>query len=45
MTSNDLVLIDQLLKQRQQERVTPLADDKAFEVFACEQAVTEPFPT
>ncbi|MFK0114524.1 AIPR family protein [Streptomyces sp. NPDC090994] len=40
MTSNDLVLIDQLLKQRQQERVTPLADDKAFEVFACEQAVT-----
>ncbi|MFJ3252835.1 MULTISPECIES: AIPR family protein [unclassified Streptomyces] len=40
MTSNDLVLIDQLLKQRQQERVTPLTEDKAFEVFACEQAVT-----
>jgi hypothetical protein len=40
MTSNDLVLIDQVLKQRQDSRVEPLSPAAAFEIFACEQAVT-----
>ncbi|MEU2559645.1 AIPR family protein [Streptomyces longispororuber] len=38
MASNDLVLIDQVLKQRAAE--SPLLADKIFEVFACEQALT-----
>ncbi|AWZ03335.1 AIPR protein [Streptomyces sp. ICC1] len=38
VASNDLVLIDQVLKQR--AAVSPLLADKIFEVFACEQAVT-----
>ncbi|MEU6715018.1 AIPR family protein [Nonomuraea sp. NPDC046802] len=40
MVNNDLVLIDQVLKQRQQEASSPPSDDRAFEIFACEQAVT-----
>ncbi|MFF7966794.1 AIPR family protein [Streptomyces sp. NPDC007903] len=38
MATNDLVLIDQVLKQRGAE--SPLLADKIFEVFACEQAIT-----
>ncbi|MFJ3191701.1 hypothetical protein ACIPJQ_03560 [Streptomyces griseoviridis] len=38
MASNDLVLIDQVLKQQAAE--SPLLADKIFEVFACEQAIT-----
>ncbi len=37
--SNELVLLDQVLQQRQRERDTPLRDDDAFELFACEQAL------
>ncbi|MFG2904055.1 AIPR family protein [Kitasatospora sp. NPDC048286] len=39
MASNDLVLIDQILAERQAQRATPLAHDVAFETFACEQAL------
>ncbi|HEX5415722.1 MAG TPA: AIPR family protein [Chloroflexota bacterium] len=39
MANNELVLLDQVLKQRQDERATPMRDDDAFELFACEQAV------
>ncbi|MET8708189.1 AIPR family protein [Streptomyces californicus] len=38
MASNDLVLIDQVLKQQAAE--SPLLADKIFEIFACEQAIT-----
>lgn len=38
---NELVLLDQILQQRQAERPTPVADDYAFELFACEQALRE----
>jgi hypothetical protein len=38
---NELVLLDQVLQQRQSERETPVADDYAFELFACEQALRE----
>ncbi|MER7884175.1 AIPR family protein [Streptomyces fimicarius] len=39
MASNNLVLIDQILAERQSQRPTPLKKDKAFEIFACEQAL------
>jgi hypothetical protein len=38
---NELVLLSQILQQRQAERPTPVADDYAFELFACEQALRE----
>ncbi|MCU1614163.1 MAG: hypothetical protein JWO98_1703 [Frankiales bacterium] len=41
MANNELVLLDQVLKDRQAERTTPLPDDKAFELFACEQALRD----
>jgi AIPR protein len=41
VANNELVLLDQVLKQRQAERLTPLKDDDAFELFACEQALGE----
>ena len=31
---NELVLLDQVLQQRQNERPIPLKDDDAFELFA-----------
>lgn len=36
MASNDLVLLDQILKERQAARETPLPDDQAFELLGCE---------
>lgn len=41
VVNNELVLLDQVLKQRQDERSTPIRDDDAFELFACEQALSE----
>lgn len=41
MANNELVLLDQVLKQRQDDRPTPIKDDDAFELFACEQALGE----
>lgn len=37
--SNDRVLLDQTLQQRQTDRDTPLQNDYAFELFSCEQAL------
>lgn len=39
MASNELVLLDQVLAQRQADRHVKLKDDDAFELFACEQVV------
>ncbi len=39
VANNELVLLDQVLKQRQDAREIPMADDDAFEAFACEQAL------
>jgi hypothetical protein len=39
VANNELVLLDQVLVQRQGERPTPIRDDDAFELFACEQAL------
>ncbi|MFL6077126.1 MAG: AIPR family protein [Mycobacteriales bacterium] len=41
MVDNELVLLDQVLRQRQAERSTPLRDDDAFELFACEQVLRD----
>lgn len=41
MTSNELVLLDEVLERRQQARAEPVRDDDAFETFACEQALRE----
>ncbi len=41
MGNNELVLLDQVLEQRRAERSTPIADDDAFELFACEQALRD----
>ncbi|WP_052762051.1 AIPR family protein [Jiangella alkaliphila] len=41
MVNNELVLLDQVLVQREAERTTPIAADYAFELFACEQALRE----
>ncbi|MGQ5225738.1 AIPR family protein [Streptomyces sp. yara] len=45
MASNELVLLDQILQQRQAERATPLPADEAFELFACEQALRDLDPS
>ncbi|WP_275293562.1 AIPR family protein [Amycolatopsis sp. La24] len=39
MADNELVLLDQVLEQRQAERTVPLREDEAFELFAAEQAL------
>lgn len=41
MPQNELVLLDQLLTERQEGRLVALPDDQAFELFACEQAVRD----
>lgn len=41
VADNELVLLDQVLSQRQAERPSPIADDYAFELFACEQALRD----
>ncbi|MFJ1790748.1 AIPR family protein [Kitasatospora griseola] len=41
VASNDLVLIDQILAERQAQRATPIPHDIAFEAFACEQALSD----
>jgi hypothetical protein len=38
---NNLVLVDDILKQRQAERPMPLKESEAFELFACEQALRD----
>ena len=37
MPNNELVLLDQLLERRQNERTEAIPADTAFEIFACEQ--------
>jgi hypothetical protein len=39
VVDNELVLLDQVLAQRQAERISPIKDDVAFELFAAEQAL------
>jgi hypothetical protein len=39
VTDNELVLLDQVLTQRQADRTVPVRDDEAFELFAAEQAL------
>jgi hypothetical protein len=39
--TNELVLLDQILQQRQAERAEPLPDDRAFELLACENALRD----
>jgi hypothetical protein len=39
VVNNELALLDQVLKERQDERTVPLRDDDAFELFACEQGL------
>lgn len=41
VVNNELVLLDQVLQQRQAERTAPIKDDDAFELFACEQALRD----
>jgi AIPR protein len=41
MADNELVLLDQVLAQRQSERLVPIRDDEAFELFASEQIMRE----
>jgi hypothetical protein len=41
VSSNELVLLDQILQQRQAERSEPLPDDRAFELLACENALRD----
>ena len=41
MSNNTRVLLDQFLEQQKSERTTPLPDDKAFELFACEQVLKD----
>src|SRR5438046_9361109 len=41
MPNNELVLLDQVLKERQEQRASPLPDDEAFEIFACQQALRD----
>jgi hypothetical protein len=40
-TNNDLVLVDQVLAERQAARAEPLPDDYAFELFASEQVLRD----
>jgi AIPR protein len=39
MADNELVLLNQVLQQRQSDREIPLREDDAFELFACEQVL------
>jgi AIPR protein len=39
MSSSELVLLNQILKDRQNSRNSPIPEDKAFEIFACEQVL------
>jgi hypothetical protein len=39
--NNELVLLDQVLDERQADRAEPLPDDEAFELFACEQVLRD----
>ena len=39
MAENEVVLLDQVLAQRQADRPVPIAEDYAFELFAAEQAL------
>jgi hypothetical protein len=41
MPSNELVLLDQIIERRQSEREVRLAEESAFELFACEQALRD----
>ena len=41
MSNNTRVLLDQFLEQQKSERTTPLPDDRAFELFACEQVLKD----
>lgn len=41
MADNEQVLLDQVLAQRQAERMVPLRDDEAFELFAAEQVMRQ----
>lgn len=41
MTDNALFLLDTVLQKRQDERDRPIKDDKAFEIFACEQVLRD----
>jgi hypothetical protein len=41
VANNEQVLLDAVLKDRQDARPAPLPDDKAFELFACEQALRD----
>ncbi len=41
MSNNTRMLLDQFLKQQKAQQETPLADDKAFELFASEQVLKD----
>jgi hypothetical protein len=41
MPNNDLVLLDQVLADRQANRAEPIEEDYAFELFACEQVLRD----
>ncbi len=41
MPGNELVLVDQAIDEEQRNRDARLADDKAFEYFACEQVLRD----
>ena len=41
MASNERVLLDEILKQRQEDSQTPLPSDEAFEIFSCEQILRD----
>ena len=41
MSNNTRVLLDQFLEQQKNELTTPLPDDRAFELFACEQVLKD----
>lgn len=41
MANNELVLLDQILQQRQAERSEPIPDDRAFELLACENTLRD----
>lgn len=41
MPSNELVLLDQILQQRQADRSEPIPDDRAFELLGCENTLRD----
>ena len=41
MSNNTRVLLDQFLEQQKNELTSPLPDDRAFELFACEQVLKD----